>query len=101
MDLDLQGPRSAARCCSTVGGENFPLQILDEGGDVEGLHVGELGDTARLSHHSAKRRVTFRYALRVWSLLILGGEKFQDAPGGLRRRREQRRGLQLRRRGED
>ena len=43
----------------------LPLQILDEGGDVEGLHVGELGDTARPSHHSAKRRVTFRYALRV------------------------------------
>ena len=24
----------------------------------------------RASHHSAKRRVAFRYALRVWSLLI-------------------------------
>ena len=24
----------------------------------------------RPSHHSAKRRVAFRYALRVWSLLI-------------------------------
>ena len=34
--------RRAARYCFTVGAENSPLQLLHEGGDVKGLHVGEL-----------------------------------------------------------
>lgn len=28
------------------GRGKLPLQVLDEGGDVEGLHVGELADAA-------------------------------------------------------
>ena len=47
------------------------LQVLDEGGDVEGLDVGQTSDAVGVAPlGEASRRVAFRYALRVWSLLI-------------------------------
>ena len=68
------------------------LQILDEGGDVEGLHVGELSDAAGLAPGGeASRGAQVGPAGVV--VVDLGGEKLQDAPGGLGGRGEQRRGL--------
>jgi hypothetical protein len=76
------------------------LQVLDEGGDVEGLHVGELGDAAAVApFREAAGCVQVRLARVV--VVDLCGEEFQDALRGLRRRREKRRGLQLGGRGED
>ena len=42
------------------GRGELSLQILDEGGDVEGLHVGELSDAVALAPGTAKRRAAFR-----------------------------------------
>jgi hypothetical protein len=78
----------------------LPLQILDEGGDVEGFDVGELGNAAAgAPFRETPRRVQVRLARVV--IVDLGSEKFENAPGGLRCRREKRRGLQLGRARED
>jgi hypothetical protein len=42
--------------------------VLDEGRDMKKLY-GHEPSIWRAAHHSEKRRVAFRYALRVWSLL--------------------------------
>ena len=46
------------------GRGELALQLLHEGGDVERLHVGELRQAVRRAPWP-KRRVAFRYALRV------------------------------------
>ena len=76
------------------------LQILDEGGDVEGLHVGEPGDAAALAPGVEAPRGAQVGPARV-VVVDLGGEKLQDAPGGLGRRGEQGRGLKRACRRED
>jgi hypothetical protein len=82
------------------GRGKLPLQVFDEGGDVDGLYVGELADAAAVApFREAAGCVQVRLAGVV--VVDLGGEEFQDAPGGLRRRREKRRGLKLGARGED
>src|SRR5713226_8983779 len=55
----------------------------------------------RTSHHCAKRRVAFKYALRVWWLLIWAVKNSSNTLGGLGRRREELRRLKRRGRGED
>jgi hypothetical protein len=81
------------------GRYEFALQLLDESGDVEGLHVGELGDTVAVAPcREAARGVQVRLAGVV--VVDLGGEEFHDALGGFRCRREKRRGLKLGGRGE-
>jgi len=61
---------------------NLPLQVLDEGGDVEGLHVGELADAAGVApFRGTAGGVEVRFARVV--VVDLGGEEFQNAPGGL------------------
>ena len=68
------------------------LQILDEGGDVEGLHVGELSDAAGVAPGVEAPRGAQVGPAGV-GVVDLGGEKLQDAPGGLGGRGEQGRGL--------
>jgi hypothetical protein len=46
------------------GRGELALRVLEEGGDMEGLHLSELGD-GRRSHQAEKRGVAFMYALRV------------------------------------
>ena len=58
------------------------LQVLDEGGDVEGLNVGEPGDAAALAPGVKTPRGTQVGPARV-GVVDPGGEKLQDAPGGL------------------
>ncbi len=66
------------------------LQLLHEGGDMKGLHLGELCDASPLAPcGEAPRRVEVRLARVV--VVDLGGEEFEDALGGFRRRREERR----------
>ena len=78
----------------------FSLQVLDEGGDMEGLHVGELADAVAVAPYGeAPRGVQVRLAGFV--VVDLGGEEFQDPLGGLRRRREKRGGLKRRGEGDD
>ncbi len=73
------------------GRGKLPLQVLDEGGDVDGLDAGELVDaTAGAPVREAVGGVQVRLARMV--VVDLGGEKLQDALGGLRRRREKRPG---------
>ena len=73
------------------GRGKLPLQVLDEGGDVDGLDAGELVDaTAGAPVREAAGGVQVRLARVV--VIDLGGEKLQDALGGLRRRREKRPG---------
>ena len=74
------------------GRGELSLQILDEGGDVEGLHVGELNEAAALAPGGEAPRGAQVGAARV-VVVDLGGEKLQDAPGGLGGRGEQGRGL--------
>ncbi len=54
--------RNAAKCCFTVGDEKFPCSSLTK--------AAESWPMLRSPHHSAKRCVEFRYALRAWSLWI-------------------------------
>ena len=76
------------------GRGEFTLQLLHE------LHVGELADAAPVAPcRKAARGVEVRLARVV--VVDLGGEEFEDAPGGLGRRREKRGGLKLGGRGED
>ena len=71
------------------------LQVLDEGGDVEGLDVGQTSDAVGVAPlGEASRRVQVRLAGVV--VVDLRGEEFEDALGGLGRGREQRSGLKLR-----
>ncbi len=77
-----------------MGGEKFPLQVLDEVGDVEGLHVGEPGDAVGVAP-SRETAGGVQICLAGVVVVDLGGEEFQDAPGGVRRRLEQRGGLHL------
>ena len=70
------------------GRGEFALQILEEGGDMERLHLGELGDAVSLAPcRKAPRRVKVRLAGVV--VVDLGGEEFKDAAGSLRRRGEE------------
>jgi hypothetical protein len=85
-----------AACRSTTAG----IEEDDEGGDVEGLHVGELADAVAVApFRKPARGVQVRLAGVV--VVDLGGEEFEDAPGGLGCRREKRGGLKLGGRGED
>ena len=61
--------RSAARDCLTVGGENSPWRSFTKAATWKGCTSASWRMPCA-SHHSAKRRVAFRYALRVWPLLI-------------------------------
>ena len=71
------------------GRREFPLQLLDEGGDVEGLDAGELSDAAGLAPlREAARGIQVRLARVV--VVDLGGEEFDHALRRLGRRREQR-----------
>ena len=76
------------------------LQVLDEGGDVEGLNVGEPGDAAALAPGVKTPRGAQVGPAGV-VVVDLGGEKLQDAPGGLGGRGEQGRGLKRACRRED
>ena len=76
------------------------LQILDEGGDVERLHVGEFVDALlRAPSGEAARGVHIGLAGMV--VVDLGGEEFEDALCRLRRGREERRRPEIGRRRED
>src|ERR1039458_9949288 len=61
--------RSAARCCFTVGAVNSPCSSLTKAATWKAC-TSASWRMPFSSHHWAKRRVAFRYALRVWSLLI-------------------------------
>ena len=75
------------------GQQKLALEILDEGCDVEGLHVGELADTARAAPlRETARRVEIGPACVV--VVHLRSEELEDALPGLRRRREERGWLQ-------
>ena len=52
------------------GLRNMALHILDEGGDVERLHVFELLDAVQATPVGKMSCCSARQALRVWSLLI-------------------------------
>src|SRR5713101_5979997 len=69
MTSQSNSMRSAARCCFTVGGVNCPSSFLMNAATWKGSTAAS-SRMPRRSHHVAKRRVTFIYALRVWSLLI-------------------------------
>ena len=72
------------------------LQILHEGGDVEGLYVGKLVQAMQLAPlGKAARRIQVGFPGVV--VVDLRGEEFEHALRRLRRRREQRGGA----RGED
>lgn len=77
---------SATKCCLTVGGKNSLCRCLDESGDVDRVHVGELANAAGNRTIPQSGGLAFRYALRVWSLLICA----RRIPARVRRRREQR-----------
>src|SRR5712692_4525888 len=81
--------RSAARCCLHRGGRELALKLLDECGHVEGLNGGKFPDAAPLAPCcEAARGIHIRLARVV--VVDLGGEKFEHALGGFRRRREER-----------
>jgi hypothetical protein len=64
------------------------LQLLDEGRDVERLHLSELVQAARL----APGRETpggVEVGLAGVIIVDLRGEEFEEAPGGFRGRREE------------
>ena len=66
------------------GQQKLALEILDEGCDVEGLHVGELADTARAAPlRETARRVEIGPACVV--VVDLRSEELEDALRGLRR----------------
>jgi hypothetical protein len=76
------------------------LQLLDEGGDVKGLHLGELVEACGLPPlGKAARGVQVGFARVV--VVKLRGEEFQHAARGLRRRGEQPGGKQAGGRGDD
>jgi len=83
-----------------VGAVKFPLQLLHEGSDVEGLHVGELADA-----FSPRTRLQAARGIQVCLARVvvvdLGGEEFQNALRSLGRWREKRGGLKRRGGGED
>jgi|SRR5271165_1240097 len=83
--------RMAARCCLDRGRREMALQILNEGGDVEGLYVGELVQAVQLAPlGKAARRVQVGFPGVV--VVDLRSEEFERALRRLRRRREQRSG---------
>ena len=63
------------------GRRHVPLQILDEGGDVEGLDAGQLGQAVGVAPGGeTERRVQIGAAGVV--VVDLRGEEFEKAPGG-------------------
>lgn len=64
------------------------LQVLDESGDVEGMHVRELADAAAVAPF---RKTAGCVQVRLARVVVvdLGCEEFQHALGGFRSRREQ------------
>ena len=82
------------------GRRKLALEVLHEGSDMEGLHVGELADAVCVAPlREAPCGVQVRLA-RV-AVVDLGGEKLEDALRGLGRWREQRRGVKLPARGDE
>ena len=81
--------RIAAKCCFTVGGRKLPLEVFDEGGDVERLHLVELVQSMRRAPVSeAPGRIKVGLAGVV--VVDLRREEFQHALRCLRRRRIER-----------
>jgi len=69
------------------GRRELAFELLDECGDVEGLDGGEFPDASPLAPcREAARGIHVRLARVV--VVDLGGEEFEDALGGFRRRRE-------------
>jgi hypothetical protein len=76
------------------------LQIPHEGGDMEGLYVGELLEAVQLAPLcEAARRIQVGFPGVV--VVDLRGEEFEHALRRLRCRREQRGGKHVGGRGED
>jgi hypothetical protein len=70
------------------GRGELALRVLEEGGDMEGSHLSELGDAAPLAPgREAARRVHVCLAGVV--IVDLGGEEFENAAGSPRRRGEE------------
>ena len=63
------------------------LKLLDEGGNVEGLHVGELANTADVAPFR-KPACGVQVRLARVAVVDVGGEEFQHAPGDVGRRGE-------------
>ena len=91
---------SAARCCFTVGGENWPCSSLTNAATWNGCTCGQLVEAVGLAPlGEAPRGIQVGFAGVV--VVDLRGEEFHHALRRLRRRREQRGGQQGGGRGED
>ena len=81
------------------GGRHVPLQVLDEGGDVEGLDAGQLGQAVGFAP-SGETAGRVQVGAAGVVVVDLRGEEFEKAPGGLRVWGEQASGLKFRSRRE-
>ena len=74
------------------GRGQLALQVLNESGDVDRLHLGELADAVLLTP-SRKAAGGIQVGAAGVGVVELSGEELQHAPGGLGRGREEGSGL--------
>jgi hypothetical protein len=92
--------RSAAKCCLTVGGENWPCSSLTKAAAWKGCTCANSSRPCA-SHHCAKAARGVQVGFAHVVVIDMGGEEFPHAPRRLRGRREQPGREQAGGRGED